>query len=133
MNGNRKENAGFSLLEVIVALAFLAAGIVGLISLFTGSMRLAEGSRETTVASVYASQRMEEALLEPNPVPGERNGFFGERYRWTTRTAFLPIEEDDPFQPVRIEVAVRWNEGERERSVALAATRWDRRESGAGP
>lgn len=123
---------GFTLLEVIVALAILAAGIVGLVAMFSGSLRLAEGTREISEVSVLASQRMEEALLVPDPAPGEESGDFGEKYRWTTRTAFLSPEEDSPFQPVRIEVIISWDDAGQERSVDLSATRWIRREDGAG-
>lgn len=123
---------GFSLLEVIVALALLAAGLVGLVALFSGSLRLAAGTREISEVSVLASQRMEEALLVSDPAPGEESGFFGEKYRWTTRTTFPPPEEESPFQPVRIEVIISWDDGGQERSVDLSATRWQWREDGAG-
>ncbi len=122
-----KQEAGFTLLEVIVALAILAAGLLGLMELISGSLRLSGGARDVNAASVYASQRLEEALLAPRPAEGTETGLFGEKYRWTTRTSFLPME--DPFRPVRIQVTVSWNEGERERAINVVATRWDR---GAG-
>jgi len=117
-------NGGFTLLEVIVALAILAAGILGLVEMFSGSLRLAGGARDTSEAAVYASQRIEEVLLAARPAEGEESGRFGERYRWILRTTFLPPEEKSPFRPVRFDVSVRWDEGGGERSVDLAATRW---------
>jgi general secretion pathway protein I len=127
-----RDQGGFTLLEVIVALAILAAGLLGLIELFSGSLRLAGGARDATAASLYASQRLEEALLAPTPTEGEESGLFGDKYRWTARTSFLPEEEERPFRPVRVQVTVRWDDGERERAVSVAATRWDRRDAGAG-
>jgi general secretion pathway protein I len=127
-----KREAGFTLLEVIVALAILAAGLLGLIELLSGSLRLSGGARDSTAASLYASQRLEEALLEPSPAEGEESGLFGEKYRWMVQTSFLPEEEDRPFKPIRIQVTVRWDDGERERAVSVAATRWDRKRERAG-
>lgn len=128
----RRENGGFTLLEVLVALAILAAGLLGLLELLSGSLRLSGGARDVTAASLYASQRLEEALLAPRPVEGEESGPFGETYRWTARTTFLPEEEGRPFRPVRIEVTVRWDDAGRERAVSVAATRWDRKVADAG-
>lgn len=116
---------GFTLLEVVVSLAVFGAGMAGLLAMFTGSLRLAGGSRDVSAATVYASQRLEEALAEPAPAEGEQRGPFGGKYRWITRTTFLPrADERSPYRPVRIEVAVRWGDPGDERVVELAATRW---------
>jgi general secretion pathway protein I len=123
---------GFTLLEVLVALAILAAGLLGIIELLSGSLRLSSGARDTSAASVYASQRLEEALLAPKPLEGEESGLFGERFRWTTRTSFLPEEEGRPFKPVRVQVTIRWDDGARERAVSMAATRWEWKGGDAG-
>jgi hypothetical protein len=85
-----------------------------------------------TAASVYASQRLEEALLAPKPAEGRETGLFGEKYRWTTETSFLSKAEDDPFQAARVMVIVTWNDGIRDRAVSLAAIRWDPKDSEDG-
>jgi len=132
-NGGRRSRSGadgFTLLEVVVALTIFAVGILAIIELFSGSLRLSEGARDVSAAQVYASQRMEEALLIPNPVPGVERGAFGEKYRWETNTTLMSPEEESPYQEVRIQVFVRWNDGPEERSVDLAASRWERRRPG---
>lgn len=123
---------GFTLLEVVVAMAILGAGIAALLALFSGSLRLAGGARDTSAAAVYASQRLEEALLAPNPVEGEEKGPFGEKYRWVTRTTFLPGGEQGDYRPVRIEVTVIWGDPGAERSVDVAATRWEKKAGEGG-
>lgn len=123
--------AGFTLLEVIVALTILAAGIAGIIALLTGSLRLSGSARDLSDASIYASQRLEEALLSPVAAPGEESGRFGERYRWTVRTSLAPDDPDVPFRTVRIEVRVAWDDGQDERSVTLSATKWRPKGEGA--
>ena len=121
---------GFTLLEVVVALAILAAGILAVIDLFSGSLRLSEGARDVWAAQVYASQRMEEALLSPHPVPGVERGSFGEKYRWETRTTREESAEYDPYREVRIRVIISWDDGPREKAVELAGIRWERRRTG---
>jgi type II secretion system protein I len=128
----RPARDGFTLLEVIVALAILGAGLLGLLELLSGSLRLSGGARDVTAASVYASQRLEEALLAPRLEEGVETGLFGENYRWTTEISFLAEEELPVFRPVRIQVTVSWGDGTRERAVSLAATRWDRKRDGMG-
>jgi type II secretion system protein I len=120
---------GFTLLEVVVALAILAVGILAIIDLFSGSLRLSEGARDVSAAQVYASQRMEEALLSPNPVPGVERGSFGGKYRWEARTTQEFPEEDSPFREVRIRVIVSWDDGAQEHAVELVASRWERKGS----
>ncbi len=123
---------GFTLLEVVVAMAMLGVGMAALLALFSGSLRLAGVSRDTSAAAVYASQRLEEALLAPDPAEGEESGPFGDKYRWVTRTTFLsPEPEDSPFRPVRIEVTVSWGEPGAQQSVDVAATRWLKKETSA--
>lgn len=126
----RLATAGFTLLEVMVALVIFAVGVLAVIDLFSGSLRLSEGARDVSAAQVYASQRMEEALLSPDPKPGVESGEFGEKYRWETRTTWETSEEGSPFREVRIQVSIRWNDGAQEHSVDLVASRWEGRQPG---
>ncbi len=127
-------NEGFTLLEVIVAVTIMGIGIAALAALFSGALRLAGGSRDVSDASIYASQRLEEALLSPEPSAGVSSGAFGEKYRWTMRAEALPAEADIPFRATRIDVTVAWDDAGNERSVDLNAVRWDRsgKDAGAG-
>jgi general secretion pathway protein I len=128
----RRKEGGFTLLEVIVAMALFAAGIVALFQLYSGALRLSAGSRDAAASSIYARQRMEEALLAPNPVDGVEGGTFGDRYRWEVETSVVPSAEEPPYDEVHVRVTVTWRDGGDERSVDLSATRWRLREEGAG-
>ncbi len=130
----RAGEKGFTLLEVIVAVTIMGVGIAALAALFSGGLRLAGGSRAVAAASMYASQRLEEALLSPEASAGVSSGAFGEKYTWTLRAEALPAENDIPFRATRIEVTVAWDDAGNPRSVDLTAVRWDRngKDSGAG-
>jgi general secretion pathway protein I len=125
-------NGGFTLLEVIVAMALFAAGIVAISRLFTGALQLCAGARDASAGAIYARQRMEEALLAPVPAEGVEQGDFGEGYRWKLETLFVPPEEEKPYDEIRMRVTVRWDDGGDERIVDLSATRWRWKETGEG-
>lgn len=128
----RRGERGFTLLEVIVAMALFAAGIVAISRLFTGSLRLAGGARDASAAAIYARQRMEEALLVPNPADGAEQGAFGEGYRWKLTTSFAPREEETPYDEIRYRVTVTWDDGGEERATELTAGRWRWRKADGG-
>jgi len=123
---------GFVLLEVIVAMALFAAGIVAISRLFTGSLRLSAGARDASAGAIYARQRMEEALLAPEPLEGVERGSFGEGYRWKLETSLVPSEEEAAYDEIRYRVTVTWDDGGRERATELTAGRWRWRGTDAG-
>jgi len=128
-----KKEEGFTLLEVIVAMTVLAAGIVAVFGLFSGTLRLSAGSRDALEASIYAGQRIEEAFLAPNPVEGEERGFFGDKFRWELSTSIVSYgaetEEErekgeGKYEGIRMTVRILWTDGEDERSTEVSAIRW---------
>lgn len=84
MKRNDKQNAGFTLMEVMVALTLLAVGIVGVITLFPQSLRQTRIAQErTTVASL--------ARTELGRV---RTGGTGDAIsEWAIRNAFRELTE----------------------------------------
>jgi general secretion pathway protein I len=132
MTALRRRERGFTLLEVIVAMALFAAGIVAISRMFTGSLRLSGGARDASTATIYARQRMEEALLAPDPVEGVEQGAFGDGYRWKLETSLVPTEEEKPYDEIRYRVTVTWYDGGDQRAMDLIAERWRWRHTDAG-
>ncbi|GAB4244012.1 MAG: hypothetical protein OHK0028_22360 [Deltaproteobacteria bacterium] len=132
MTRPRRGRRGFTLLEVIIAMALFAAGIVAVSRLFSGALRLSGGARDASAGAIYARQRMEEALLSPDPSEGVERGAFGDGYRWTLATSIVPPEEEKPYDEIRYKVTVTWDDGGRERALDLVATRWRWRRADAG-
>lgn len=132
MTAPRPGRSGFTLLEVVVAMALFAAGIVAISLLFTGSLRLSAGVRDASAGAIYARQRMEEALLAPDPAEGVSQGAFGDGFRWKLETSFIPQEEEKPYDEIRYRVTVTWKDGREERATDVVATRWRWRPADGG-
>lgn len=66
---------GFTLLEVLVALAVIALGLVALVQTAAGSARELERLRETTLATWVAADAITRVRVgEGFPAPGRRDG-----------------------------------------------------------
>ncbi len=78
----RRGAAGFTLLEVMIATAISAIGIVSLLELFSGSTRLVGASAEQTEAVIVARSIMDAALWQSDlDASDEASGESG-KYRW---------------------------------------------------
>ncbi len=117
--GARKQDKGFTLLEVLVALVVLATTVVAVLQLFGGGLRLARAAGDHADAALLASAKL--ADLEPGPLTeGSTEGTDGP-YRWTRRVtldpALLPVEPDTPeamlIRLARVSVEVQWGQGRR--------------------
>ena len=126
----RGENRGFTLLEVLVAMAILGIGLVIIIELFSGGLRLGRTSEDYTRAVGYARMKLEEISLAQSLEEGIEEGEFDREYRWQVevkKVDLLPPGRETSYQPpvalywVRIDVL--WKSGTRERTTALESYR----------
>jgi general secretion pathway protein I len=112
-------DAGFTLLEVLVALVVLATAVVAVLQLFGGGLRLARAAGDHADAALLASAKL--ADLEPGPpTEGTTEGTDG-LYHWTRRVAILPAllplepgsVEATRLRLARVSVEVRWGQSRR--------------------
>lgn len=85
MNPNRR-NAGFSLVEVIVAIVILSIALVGLAHGITTALSSSKESESQTAASMYAAGLIETLRAEGDIADGQTEGDCGAElplYRWT--------------------------------------------------
>ncbi len=122
---------GFTLLEILVALAILGIALTLVLELFAGGLRLLGRSEESLRAAQLAAQKMEEVLMRQEAVTGERveQGVFPDGTRWQVRVAPVPSPDATnlsaavPWDLHEYAVRVTWSSGLRERSYDLYTTR----------
>ncbi|WP_372391878.1 type II secretion system minor pseudopilin GspI [Xanthomonas sp. NCPPB 3582] len=103
--GNRQAAAGFSLLELLVALAIFGMAVVGLLNLSGESTRTAVVLEERALAAVVAENQAIEAMLAPTAAalaPARGQERLGGR-SWDWQRQAMPASAG----MVRIEVQVR--------------------------
>ena len=121
-----EEKDGFTLVEILVTLAILAAVLPALLQAFASAARNQGLSDNSTTALYLLKFRMAEIEMNGYPDVGEENGEFGEntRYRW--RSVVEDIESEDVENIRRVQVTVLWIHRNRERSMSMSTYIADR-------
>jgi len=86
---------GFTLLEVMVALAILAIGLVMVMQLFAGALRLSRVDKGLTEAVFVAQQVMDDLVLRDDLGDGLEDSGEVNGYTWTARAEKLVGEAMD--------------------------------------
>ena len=127
---NKRSEKGFTLLEVVVALAILGITLTVIIELFAGGLRLARTSKEYTKAISYAHTKMEDIGSRQNIEEGVSEGEFDDVYHWRVemnKVNLLPIERPwevkPPVELFQVRVEVLWKSGSKERSARIESYR----------
>lgn len=113
----KKNDLGFTLLEVVVALAILAIALTALLSLRNRDIALEAHARHLVTATSLAKQKLEELsrVVQANRL--ESSGNFGEQY-----PGYVWNQQIQPtLMPAwrEITVTVSWPEGARREQVVL--------------
>ena len=124
-----RREAGFTLLEVMVAIAILALVVSGIMQVFTQSLKGIGRSELYTEGVLVAREIIEEALLDSTLQPGESSGVENDVFEWRMEVIprdiasetevmaadqslpSLPIEwleESSPLHLYEIRVEVTW-------------------------
>jgi general secretion pathway protein I len=134
---------GFTLLEILVAIAILGVSLTVIMQQFSAGLRIGHTSRTYTTATAYAKQKLEEFQLVEEMEEGEEAGDFDDGYTW--KVSILPYEvfmeeggrEEDaeifellPLEMYRLESVVSWMEGENEKSVSLVTLKTVKKKEG---
>ena len=120
----RPPAAGFTLLEVMVALAIIAIALVPLLRLHLLSLDATMRAQGLTTAVLLAQEHL--ALLPPFPEAGEEQGGFDDptlaAFRWHTAVTEEEIILGESAQLIKLRhilVTVIWAEGQREYHYSL--------------
>ena len=90
---SRRFRRGFTLIEVLVALAVVALALLGLTRVATMQVRDFDALRERTLAGWVAANVLEETRLAPLPATGRSDGrveFAARTWRWTRDVSGTP-------------------------------------------
>ena len=115
---------GFTLLEVMIAMAILATVIVSLLGLQSRSVQDVTKSERITTATLLAKRMMTETLIKKPLIPAEEEGEFSvdlygdlyKDYHWKKTIAPTPIP-----QIMEVRTVVLWKEGVRDEMVELVS------------
>lgn len=132
-----RSQRGFTLMEVLLATAVTAIGIVAALELFSGSTRLAGASTDQTQALVVGRSVMDQVLWRVDIDDGTESGEV-EEFRWTREVVTLDPslgrsdtdelgerdEESENFELKGVSVVVSWtNAGGVEKELRLSSAR----------
>jgi general secretion pathway protein I len=127
---NKRSEEGFTLIEVVVALAILGITLTVIIELFAGGLRLARTSKEYTKAVSYAHTKMEDIVSQQNIEEGVSEVEFDDIYHWRVamnKVNLLPIDKPwevkPPVELFQVRVEVLWKSGSKERSTRIESFR----------
>jgi len=113
MERRNKSQAGFTLLEIMIALAVLGASLVVLLGLRNRSLAMASLSNHMTEAALLANLRISDHSTFPD-VGLQEGAFEAMPYRWMQEV------RPTPFDGIReIVLSVRWREGGHEEEMRL--------------
>lgn len=114
---------GFTLLEVIVALAILGVGFALAMELLANGVRSVRASEDYTQAVLLARQKMAEVAVARHVTGQVDGGEFGGGFRWMSEVQ--PLEQDDtlPGRLYSVRVRVAWPGRRGEKSVDLQTLR----------
>ena len=103
---------GFTLIEVIVAIAILAIMLVTIMQLFSGGLKASRTSCNYTRAIVHAKDKMEEVLAKPE----QGSGKFDDGFEWTSTIEPYKEPEDTQFKLMKIIVKISWYKSPKQQS-----------------
>jgi general secretion pathway protein I len=127
MNRDRKNGSdGFTLVEVVVALAILAVSLGALLRIFSNDLSRTSQIEAEVVANSLAQTLVARAGMDQPLVNGETSGQFNNGFRWRLHVAPYGDGQDATAAPVvarLLSAIVSWQDGGIERSVSLATLR----------
>ena len=113
-------NKGFTLIEIIMAMAILTVGIIGVVRLIPVGLRASKSSEMMSRAAFLAQKNLEQLKLvgfdglpAPGiPLEGEEAG-----YSWTAEVSELSLEGVNNSEDIRcLSLTVSWQEKAKTRS-----------------
>ena len=106
-------NRGFTLLEVMIAVALIAVALVTLLGSQSQSVSYANSAKFETMAALLAQSKMSEILIQDADSLSNDSGDFGDEYlgyAWEATVSDVSIESLDTISEYlkQIDITVTW-------------------------
>ncbi len=116
-----KSSLGFTLLEVLVAVAILGSTLAVLLSAVNRNLIIASDSKNLAIAGMLAQKKLSEIELEGFPEPRRERGEFEEAPGFTWQLSVTPINIRQLGIEIRaIHLVVIWDEGKKDFEITMA-------------
>jgi general secretion pathway protein I len=124
--GGIRRHAGFTLLEVIAAIALLAIAFTVLMRVAGGSTRLGTNAADHSEAALWARSLLDTAFTSEPLQPGSTSGRFDQRFRWRLdvtpwRPGSTPAQA--PLQLYQLDLEVSWGPANRPQAAHFRTLR----------
>jgi general secretion pathway protein I len=118
-----RSRGGFTLLEVMIALAIIAGSLVVILHSHFLSVNLANRATGESLASLLAKEKMEEITREGFPEKAIEEGVFEEHphFRWRQMVEQAKFFEKDIEELRRITVVISWFDGRNEQELSVVS------------
>ena len=110
------DDAGFTLIEILVALGILATVLPALLVTFSNSSRTRSAAESRTTAAYLVRDTLAELQSAGTPTPGDEEGIYQEGVRFQWRTSVAPTDTEGLFDVV---ATVVWLERGQERELGV--------------
>ncbi|HEY4092439.1 MAG TPA: prepilin-type N-terminal cleavage/methylation domain-containing protein [Luteibacter sp.] len=125
----RRNVGGFSLLEIIAAIAVLAIAFAALMQVAGSAMSLTARANERTQAALRARSLLDSAFIMDPVQEGSSDGRFDDTYRWQLNVSPFNAGDAPPdsgnagARMYRLDLDVFWGDRDHERRAHFATLR----------
>lgn len=103
-----RRSGGFSLLEVLIALAILGVSVVSVFQLFSITLRSTKKTEDYTRALLYAQSLLDEGFSTANPMDDQVTIRFGKDYQGGRTVVLKGVSDDGSLKMYEITASVSW-------------------------
>lgn len=123
---SRRQGAGYTLIEVLVAMVILALALPVLLRIFSGGLRNIDVSGDYTHAVMIAEAQLNSAGSSSALVSGSSTGVADEKFRWTQSVQnYVPYPNSETtilsLNAYTVTVDVEWPHADSVRRVSLSS------------